>query len=102
MVAGFAVPGGEGGVAASDAGRFATLQGLSKVGDELAIHHMPQAAVGFTSRAEGGALVMTQAEQVLTRTFGGRGVATASAEAGMSFRNVLARDIRDVRGIFGS
>jgi hypothetical protein len=91
-----------GSLAAGDAGGFATLQRLSEVGDELAIHHMPQAAAGFTSRAEGGALVMTQAEHELTRTYLGRGAATARAEAGMPFRRVLARDIRDVRGIVGS
>jgi len=45
---------------------------------------------------------MTQEEHALTRTFGGRGFAKARAEAEMSFRDVLARDIRDVRGIVGS
>ena len=88
------------GVVAGEAGRFSSLVG--KVGDELVAHHMPQAALGFTSRAEGGALVMQQAEHVMTRTFGGRGMATAGADAGMPFRSVLAKDIRDVRGIVGS
>jgi hypothetical protein len=62
---------------------------------------MPQAALGFTSRAEGGALVLIEAEHSLTRTFAGRGIATARSEAGMLFRDVLARDIRDVRQIVG-
>ncbi len=71
------------------------------VGDALTPHHMPQAALGFTSRAEGGALVMTNAEHTLTRTYFAKGVATARAEAGLSFRRVLARDVRDVRQIAG-
>lgn len=59
---------------------------------------MPQAAMEFTTRAEGGALVLPHLEHVLTRTFGGRGSATLR---GMSFREVLARDMRDIRKLFG-
>jgi hypothetical protein len=44
---------------------------------------------------------MTHAEHALTRTYFGKGVATARAEAGLSFRQVLARDTRDVRQIVG-
>ena len=72
------------------------------VGDGLTPHHMPQAALEFTSRAEGSALVMTEAEHALTRTYFGKGAATARADAGLSFRQVLASDIRDVRQIVGS
>lgn len=54
------------------------------------------------TRAEGGALVLPRSEHVLTRTFGGRGVATLRAVQGMSFRDVLARDMRDIRRLFGS
>ena len=72
------------------------LRVLSKVGEEVALHHMPQAAMEFTSRGEGGVLAMEQAEHALTGTFGGRGIATATAEANMTFRSVLARDILDV------
>ncbi len=63
---------------------------------------MPQAALGFTSYSDGGALVVTSAEHELTRTFGYKGAQTAIDEAGMSFRNVLARDLHDIRGIAGS
>ena len=63
---------------------------------------MPQAAAGRTGYSEGGALVMTQAENTATRTYGGRGVGTLQSDAGLSFRDVLARDIRDVRSIVGS
>jgi hypothetical protein len=64
---------------------------------------MPQAALKFTSRADGGALVIKQlTEHPLTRTFFGKGAATAAREVGMAFRDVLARDMRDIRSLFGS
>ncbi len=44
---------------------------------------------------------MAEAEHSLTRTFAGRGIATARAEANVLFRDALARDIRDVRQIVG-
>jgi RHS repeat-associated protein len=97
------IPGaGEEELVVGASGRFSSLSNLSRVGDEIAIHHMPQAALGFTSRGEGGALAMTHAEHAMTRTFFAKGSATAKAEAGMAFRTVLARDIQDVRGIVGS
>jgi RHS repeat-associated protein len=90
------------GLAAGEAGRFGDLAKRAIVGDKLTPHHMPQAAAGYTARADGGALVMNEAEHVLTRTYGFKGALTAEQEAGMAFRDVLARDIRDVRGITGS
>lgn len=45
--------------------------------------------------------MLPEGEHALTRTFGGRGIATSRAEAGMSFRDVLARDMRDIRQIAG-
>jgi hypothetical protein len=62
---------------------------------------MPQAAAKFTARGEGGALGLPHEEHVLTRTYGVRGRAIARAEAGLPFRQVLARDIRDVRRLAG-
>lgn len=88
------------GVRAGEAGAFGSLKGVK--GDGLTAHHMPQAAAGRTGYSEGGALVMTQAEHVTTRTYGSKGVDTLQSEAGLSFRDVLARDIRDVGGIVGS
>ncbi|AUX35802.1 MULTISPECIES: RHS repeat-associated core domain-containing protein [Sorangium] len=89
------------GVVAGEAGRFAALDARRLVGDGLTPHHMPQVALGFTSRADGGALVMMAEEHAATRTYGVLGRVTARTEAGMSFRDVLARDIRDVRQIVG-
>jgi RHS repeat-associated protein len=43
------------GVTAGEAGRFADLDARAVVGDGLTPHHMPQAALNFTSRADGGA-----------------------------------------------
>jgi RHS repeat-associated protein len=88
------------GVAAGDAGAFSSLKGVK--GDGLTAHHMPQAAAGYTGYSEGGALVMNQAEHVATRTYGSKGVGTLRSDEGLSFRDVLAKDIRDVRSIVGS
>ncbi len=84
------------------AGRFGDLNALRVTGDGLEPHHMPQVRLGFTSRADGGALVLSEAEHALTRTYGGRGAALARQERGLDFRTVLARDIQDVRGIAGA
>jgi hypothetical protein len=63
---------------------------------------MPQAALRYTGYGEGGALVLPHAEHILTRTYGARGAIVASEEAGLPFRTVFARDIRDVRRVTGS
>jgi RHS repeat-associated protein len=88
-------------VTAGEAGSFASLDARAVVGDGLTPHHLPQAALGFTTRGEGGALVMRAEEHALTRTYGTLGRGTARTEAGLPFRDVLARDIRDVRQIVG-
>jgi RHS repeat-associated protein len=88
-----------GGVRAGEAGAFASLRGVK--GDGLTAHHMPQAAAGRLGYNEGGALVMTQAEHAATRTYGARGATTLQSDAGLSFREVLSKDIRDVRSIVG-
>ncbi|WP_197288473.1 RHS repeat-associated core domain-containing protein [Nocardia sp. NRRL S-836] len=83
-------------VSENDAGAYSDLS-PGKVGDGLEAHHMPQAAMLFTSRADGGAIVIKAEDHALTRTYKGRGRATKAAEMGLSFRTVLARDIRDLR-----
>ena len=93
--------GGSRGLTPGEAGRFSDLDKRAVVGDELTPHHMPQAAAGFTERGEGGALVLPHSEHVQTRTYGASGRATARAERGLSFRDALARDIRDIRQKFG-
>ena len=45
---------------------------------------------------------MTHTEHAATRTFAGKGALTSRLEADMSFRDVLARDINDVRSIVGT
>ena len=84
------------------AGSFSELDSLRVTGDGLTLHHIPQAALEFTSYGEGGALMLPQAIHVLTRTYGTGGRILAAEEAGLSFRSVLARDIRDVRSLTGS
>ena len=86
---------------AGEGGRFASLDARAAIGDDLTPHHMPQAALGFTSRADGGALVMTAKEHAMTRTFGALGRVTARADKGKPFRDVLAQDMRNVRQIVG-
>lgn len=89
-------------LAAGEAGRFSDLDARAVAGDQLTPHHMPQAAAKFTTRGAGGALALPHEEHVLTRTYGARGRAIAGAEAGLPFRQVLARDMRDVRRIAGA
>jgi hypothetical protein len=96
------MPPSQGKLVAGAAGRFSDLDARAVTGDQLTPHHMPQAAAKFTTREEGGALVLPHVEHVLTRTYGARGRAIARAEADLPFRQVLARDIRDVRHIAGS
>jgi len=95
-------PGSTPALRAGQAGRFADLDRLAVVGDNLTPHHMPQAALGFTTRAEGGAIVLEQAEHALTRTFLGGGARLAQSEAGLPFRTVLGRDIRNLRNLVAS
>ncbi len=84
------------------AGRFADLIGRGVKGENLTPHHMPQAALGLTNRLDGGALVLSGTEHQLTRTYGFKGALIVQQETGLAFRDVLARDIRDVRNIAGS
>lgn len=95
------IPPSRGQLIAGDAGRFSDLDARAVTGDQLTPHHMPQAAAKFTTREEGGALALPHAEHVLTRTYGARGRAVVRAEAGLPFRLVLARDIRDVHYVAG-
>lgn len=45
---------------------------------------------------------MLHTEHILTRTYGVKGAIIVAQEKGLSFRVILARDIRDVRRIVGS
>jgi hypothetical protein len=83
-----------------NAGAYGDLVKITNTGEVA--HHMPQAALGFTSRQEGGALIITQPEHIQTRTYGFRGAITARSDSGMPFRDVLARDIWDIKSINGS
>ncbi len=63
---------------------------------------MPQAALKFTAHNDGGALVLPEEVHKLTRTYGGRGAATARLDAGRPFREMLALDIQNIRGLTGA
>lgn len=96
------IPPSKGKLVAGDAGRFSDLDARAVTGDQLTPHHMPQAAAKFTSREEGGALTLPHEEHIRTRTYGVRGRTIVRIEAGLPFRQVLARDIWDVHCIAGA
>jgi hypothetical protein len=85
-----------------EAGSYSDLQARGQVGDQLTPHHMPQAAAGYTEHGAGGALSMEQKDHVLTRTYGFAGARTLVDDANLTFRQVLAKDIWDVRSIVGT
>jgi RHS repeat-associated protein len=85
-------------VAENDAGRFGDLN-PGKPGDGLEAHHMPQDALGYSTRDDGGAIVISRADHKLTRTYGTKGAITKAAEKGLPFKTVLQRDIDDLRGV---
>ncbi|MFC1432645.1 polymorphic toxin-type HINT domain-containing protein [Streptacidiphilus sp. N1-3] len=82
----------------NDGGRFGDLS-PGPPGDGLTAHHMPQDAMHYLDRNEGGSVVMTQADHELTRTYSGRGGVTKIQDAGLPFRQVLAMDLWDMRRI---
>jgi hypothetical protein len=83
-------------------GSYNKVKGLGTLGDGVTSHHMPRAALEFTKYGQGGALGLPEIIHKLTRTFGSKGAATAIEDAGLSFRDVLAKDIADLKKIVGS
>ena len=81
-------------------GRYGSLKGM--IGDKLTAHHMPQDKLGFLPKADGGAVVMDEVDHALTRTFRTKGAQAAKQDAGLTFRQVLAKDIFDLRRKFGN
>ncbi len=84
-------------------GRFANVdkgKRLNEVG-----HHIPQNAynkkIGI-SRSDGPSVLMSKADHAKTRTFAGRGKQAMKVDKGLSARQRLAKDIKDVRNHFGS
>lgn len=78
------------------------LSGRGTRGDGLTPHHMPQAAHGFTPYQSGGAIVMPHSEHIQTRNYGRKSAAALASDQGLPFRDVLARDIWDLRQIGGT
>ncbi|MFS8071076.1 MAG: RHS repeat domain-containing protein, partial [Byssovorax sp.] len=85
-----------------EGGRFGGLDDRADPGDLLTPHHMPQNKLGHLPRRDGGAIIMEEADHQLTRTFGSKGKQTAKQDIGLSFREALAKDIRDIKLKFGS
>jgi hypothetical protein len=84
-------------------GSFGDLNSVRSV-NEVG-HHIPQNAynrITGLSRNDGPAVGMTVADHAQTRTFRGRGNTSMSRDAGLTGRQRLARDVRDIRRLFGS
>jgi len=86
-------PKGDPYVQVGEGGSYAELKSRADIGDKITPHHMPQKKMGFTSEAEGGCVTCFEAEHMKTRTWGPSGKVTAKADAGVPFRDLLARDI---------
>jgi hypothetical protein len=82
-----------------EVGRFGDLDGRKRAGDGLTPNHIPQAALNFLPYRDHAAVMMTHADHLLTRTYGAKGRATKALDRGASFRDVLARDLMDLRKI---
>ena len=63
---------------------------------------MPQDALQFLPRNEGGCIVITNSEHIQTRTFGRKGAFTKLQDAGRPFADVLQDDIDDLIRITGN
>jgi RHS repeat-associated protein len=87
---------------AGEGGRFKDLDSRGVTDDNITPHHIPAKAYGFTTPEEGGAIAMRTDQHMQTRTFKGRALRALKEDAGLTFRSVLAKDIRDVRSIMGS
>ncbi len=87
------------GLQRGDAGAYGDLTARGTPHDDLTAHHMPQAARNFLPREQGGAIVLTEGEHSLTRTYFGRGRIVAREEADLPFNETLQRDIDDLRRI---
>ncbi|WP_203685184.1 hypothetical protein, partial [Actinoplanes siamensis] len=83
-----------------EVGRFGDLDGRSRVRDDLTPNHIPQAASGrIDNYRDYAAHMMKDADHRLTRTYGGAGRRTARLDAGLTNRQVVARDLWDLRSI---
>ncbi|MDX8255528.1 hypothetical protein [Acinetobacter pittii] len=89
-------------VIAGEAGSFATLSEKAVIGDGIEAHHIPQKALGFTSEMNDGAIALTRAEHIQTRTYGYKGALALREDAKLPFRTILSKDIMDVRKISGT
>lgn len=86
-------------VSEGDVGAFGEL--IGDIGDDLTAHHMPQDALGFLPRKEGGCIIITTGEHVKTRTYGGKGASTKVTDKGRPFADVLQDNIDDLKSITG-
>ena len=84
-------------------GRFGDLD-KNRLPGEVG-HHMPQNAANRAeglSRNDGPALGMSVEDHALTRSYGGRGNRSMADDAGLTPRQRLAKDVRDIRDNFGT
>jgi RHS repeat-associated protein len=83
-------------------GKFSDLD--SAKGSNEVAHHMPQVKAGVTSKSRGPAIGITKDDHKLTRTFTRRGSKAHKEDtaANLNPRQRLAKDVRDLRKLFGS
>ncbi|MEV7525838.1 polymorphic toxin-type HINT domain-containing protein [Streptomyces sp. NPDC091371] len=81
-----------------EVGTYGALAGRARTGDGLTPNHIPQAALLATPR-QGISVVMQHADHLLTRTYGPAGMLTKRLDQGLPMRNVIAKDLWDLRSI---
>ncbi|MEW6738202.1 MAG: hypothetical protein AB1489_43410, partial [Acidobacteriota bacterium] len=89
-----------GGGIANTGGRYGDLRKLA--GPDENAHHVPQKGAKITPEIDGPAVGMTRADHSQTRTYKGRGREALKTDAHLTPRQRLAKDIRDLRTLFGS
>lgn len=80
-------------------GTYGDLTSASTAYDGLQIHHIPQDKLRYLPKSDGIAVVMTDADHALTRTYKYKGVLTYKIDKNRSFIEVLKDDLINLHNI---
>lgn len=80
-------------------GTYGDLTSASTPFDGFQIHHVPQDKLGYLPKPKGIAVVMTNADHALTRTYKYKGALTYQTDKNRSFAAVLKDDLVDLHNI---
>ena len=80
-------------------GTYGELTSASTAYDGLQIHHIPQDKLRYLPKSDGIAVVMTDADHALTRTYKYKGVLTYKIDKNRSFIEVLKDDLINLHNI---